>query len=161
MSDQPSNSSRGVDRKVIALPAAGEAASDHSRDVGEAKLVVPGSAGVRENARSASFDLAGSMLAGFGVLAVVGVIVAASWLSAVKAAQRVERADPAEAAFRSLCRRLRVTRSQRGVLRQAAGQMGCEPVALLVSTSAIERALGAATPATLGVLEVVRRRVSV
>ncbi len=140
----------------------GHAAPSAARDVGEAHLVVPsdGAAGARADAWGLPSFIDGVpwvVIVAAG-LALVGVLGAVSWLGVAGVSRRIEQRDPAEAAFRGMCRGLGVSGAQRRVLREAAAVLGCEPVALLLSESMLERALAAATPKTLGPLEVVRRK---
>lgn len=132
-----------------------------TRDVSEARLIVPA-----DSASERGADLAG-LIAGVpwiaviaAALALIGVVGAISYLGAVAVGSRLEWRDPSDAAFRSLCRRLGVSRPQRRILRESAKSLGCEPVAMLLSETVFERAMRTATPATLGPLEIVRRKLS-
>jgi hypothetical protein len=92
-------------------------------------------------------------------IAAIAIGIVAAALAATIGWRRVRDGgvDPAEAAFRALARRMRVSAGAKALLRRAAEARGCAPVALLVSRKALADAVaalgeagarGAGTPAS-------------
>ena len=80
----------------------------------------------------------GGSIVAVAVVIAVGVGVTAG----IAAYRRVRSVDPAEDAFRALCKAMRVPASEWPVVRSLAARIEAEPAAVLVSRTAFERAAG-------------------
>lgn len=83
-----------------------------------------------------------------GAVAVLALIVALGVFATamITAYRRVRALHPAEDAFRSVCKALRIPPAEWPAIRTLAAKIDAAPVAILISRSAFDRALGSRAP---------------
>jgi len=103
------------------------------------RIATPGAAqGTAPSSTPFPWITVGAIIVGIAVTIALGVLVVAS----IGAYRRIRALHPHEQAFRGVCRTLRIPPALWPELRALARKIDAAPVALLISRTAFERAVG-------------------